>query len=67
MEGTGRTSGFQKEKETQGKRGAFSALIWRKRIALEQSYEVRGRAWATDLRYRLVAKDVWQGLGGTSH
>jgi hypothetical protein len=33
VEGTGRTSGFQKEKETQGKRGAFSAMLWNKKKA----------------------------------
>ena len=37
---------------------------------IKQSYKVlvaEGGAWACGLYYRWVAKDVWQGLGGTSH
>jgi hypothetical protein len=35
----------------------------------ENSNHVRSqeRAWASSLLYRQMAKDVWQGLGGTSH
>ena len=32
-EGTGGTSGSLEEKETQGKRGAFSAMLWNKKKA----------------------------------
>jgi hypothetical protein len=33
----------------------------------QQPCEVMGGAWAYGLCYRQVARDVWKGLGRTSH
>lgn len=65
MEGTGETSGSQEEKEMQGRRRGFLPCFEGRRM--QQSCEVLGRARAGGLRYRWVAKDVWQRLGGMHH
>lgn len=65
-EGTGGTSRSQKEKETQGKRGFFSAMLWNEKKA-EIMLDLRA-ARARRLHYRRMAKVVggW-GVADTSH
>ena len=66
MEGIGGTSGSQEERETQERRKGVFLPCFGGRIR-QQPCEVMGGAWAYGLCYRQVARDVWKGLGRTSH
>jgi len=56
----------------EGKRNFFFVMLWRKKN--KHSNHLWSEGWGLevgaggcDLRYRRVAKDVWQGLGGINH
>jgi hypothetical protein len=65
LEGIGRTSGSQEEKAVARKKREFLPCFGGRRS--QQPYKVSGGAGAYGHYYRLVARDVWCGLGGTSH
>ena len=57
--------GARRKRETRDRERIFLPCFGGRRT--QQSCEILGRARACGLGYRWLAKDVWQGLGGTSH